>query len=230
MFCPKCGVKNEEQATVCSACSDILKVSNVKEAFDADKAKEQVKKTADDAWSALKSLGLDPVGRLLLTYQELGAIRASGVGIAFGIFFALSFVFLSYKIPAIGMIRSMDGIGGFIKLLVVGFTPFLSLTAACLIGAKVGNGKGDIASKSFISGVSLLPLLITALISTVIGVGNIEVSLILFTVSICITVMILFNGLTRIEELSDKSASYIVPLMLLGSAWIAKIILTSIFL
>jgi hypothetical protein len=68
------------------------------------------------------------------------------------------------------------------------------------------------------------------LISTVIGVGNIEVSLILFTVSICITVMILFNGLTRIEELSDKSASYIVPLMLLGSAWIAKIILTSIFL
>jgi len=127
------------------------------------------------------------------------------------------------------MLPQAAGVSGFFKLLIVGITPFLSLAAALLIGAKVANGKGDLACKSFISGVSLLPLLIVSLISAIIGIGNIEVSLILFTVAICITVMILFNGLTRIEQLSDKAASYIVPLMLLGSAWIAKIFLTSIF-
>lgn len=229
MFCIKCGVKNEDAASVCSSCGEALKVQNAGGAFDADKAKEHVTKTANDAWAALKSLGLDPVGGLLQTYQSLGALRALSVGVAFGFAFAFFFVLAVYKIPQINFIPSAQGVSGFFKIMIVGFTPFLSLCVACFIGSKVGNGKGDLACKSFISGVSLLPLLIVSLISAVIGVGNIEVSLILFTVAICITVMILFNGLTRIEELSDKAASYVVPLMLLVSAWIAKIFLTSIF-
>jgi len=229
VFCTKCGVKNEDQAMACIACGEALKVQNAGRKFDADKAKEHVTKTANDAWAALKSLGLDPVGGLLQTYQTLGPVRALSVGVAFGLAFAVFFVLAAYKIPQIDMIPATKGLSGFLKILVVGFTPFLSLTTACVIGAKVGNGKGDLACKSFISGVSLLPLLIVSLISAVIGIGNIEVSLILFTVAICITVMILFNGLTRIEELSDKAASYIVPLMLLASAWIAKVFLTTIF-
>ncbi|MFZ9935237.1 MAG: hypothetical protein ACO3EU_07590, partial [Arenimonas sp.] len=89
--------------------------------------------------------------------------------------------------------------------------------------------KGDFASYFFISGGSLLPLSIVFLISAIIGIKNIEVSFILSTIAICMTVMILFNGLTRIEQLSDKAASYAVPLIILISAWIAKIFLTSIF-
>ena len=229
MFCNKCGVKNEDETTACSACGEALKVQNAGGKFDADQAKEHVTKTANDAWTALKSLGLDPVGGLLQTYQTLGSVRALSVGVAFGIAFAVFFVLAVYRIPQIDRLPQAAGVSGFFKLLIVGITPFLSLAAALLIGAKVANGKGDLACKSFISGVSLLPLLIVSLISAIIGIGNIEVSLILFTVAICITVMILFNGLTRIEQLSDKAASYIVPLMLLGSAWIAKIFLTSIF-
>lgn len=226
MFCPKCGVKNDDTATGCSACGEVLK-----RAFDAGKAKEQVKDTATDAWRALQSLGLDPVGGLLKTYQALGSARALGVGIAFGLVFAVCFALAFYRIPQIHLflvLSGLDGVSGFFKLLIVGLTPFMSLTIACLIGGKAASGKGDLASKAFISGVSLLPLLLASLISAAIGVGNIEVTAILFTVCICMTVMILFNGLTRIDELSDKAASYIVPLMLVLSAWIAKIFLTAL--
>jgi len=101
MFCNKCGVKNEDETTACSACGEALKVQNAGGKFDADQAKEHVTKTANDAWTALKSLGLDPVGGLLQTYQTLGSVRALSVGVAFGIAFAVFFVLAVYKIPQI---------------------------------------------------------------------------------------------------------------------------------
>lgn len=225
MFCSSCGVKNQDGASSCSSCG----VSFENSGFNPDKAKEHVTKTANDAWIALKSLGLDPVGGLLQTYQSLGSVRALSVSFAFGLVFASCFAFVAYQIPQLGFIPSIRGLSGFFKIMIIGLTPFLSMSAACLIGSKVTNGKGDLASNFFISGVSLLPLSIFLLISATIGIKNIEVSFVLFTIAVCMTVMILFNGLTRIGQLSDKATSYAVPLIILISGWIAKIFLTSIF-
>lgn len=230
MFCAKCGTKNDEAAINCTACSEPLKVDTASGGFQADKAKEQVKETMDAALTTAKALGLDPVGGLLKAYQALGATRSLGVGLAFGLVFSLLVVLTVYKIGFMEMFIGKSGVTGFLKVMVIGFTLFFSLSIACLIGEKIGRGKGNFSSNCFISGVALLPIGIVSLISTLIGYENFEVTFILATISICMLVMILFAGLTRIGELSDKVASYIVPLMLIVSVWITKVFLTAMFL
>ena len=40
----------------------------------------------------------------------------------------------------------------------------------------------------------------------------------------CLTILMLFAGLTRIAKTSEQSATLAVPLMLLVSSWLAKVI------
>jgi len=229
MFCPKCGVSNSAGAMSCSSCSNPLAQSNA--GFQADKAKEQVKVALGDAKATVMSLGLDPVGGLLGAYQGLGKTRALGVGVAFGLVFALCVVFAIHQIPFFRLYANLtgtNGFGGFIKLLVAGFVPFVALTVAGLIGEKAGGGKGDVASDAFIAGVALLPLGIVFLAATLLGIDNISIVGTIAIVGFCLTVLILFAGLTRIGEVSEKAASYAVPLMLVASVWLSKEILFSI--
>lgn len=229
MFCSKCGAQNEDTATSCTSCGEVFVVAKSNTGFEADKAKEQVKVAMNDAVSTLKSLGTDPVGGLLQSYNALGEARSLGVGVAFGLIFALCFVVIINKIPLMDFRLRESGIGEYIKLLIVGFIPFLSLSAASLIANKFTHAKLAFSSNFFIAGVALLPLGLVSLITALIGFENYDIVFVLSTVSICITIMVLFAGLTRIGELSDKSASYTVPLMLIASAIIGKILLDILF-
>lgn len=229
MFCSKCGAQNEETATSCSNCGEVFAVKKTGSGFEADKAKEQVKVAMNDAVSTLKSLGIDPVGGLLQSYNALGEARALGVGIAFGFIFAFCFVITVGQIPMMGFYFRESGSGQFFKLLIVGFIPFLSLSAASLIANKITHAKLGFSSNFFIAGVALLPLGLVSLVTSLIGFNNYEIVFVLSTISICITIMVLFAGLTRIGEISDKSASYTVPLMLITSTVIGKVILDILF-
>lgn len=229
MFCSKCGAKNEDDATSCASCGEVFAVAKTSTGFEADKAKEQVKEAMNDAVSTLKSLGTDPVGGLLKSYEALGDARSLGVGIAFGLIFALCFVITVGQIPFMGFYLRESGAGQFFKLLIVGFIPFLSLSAASLIANKLTHAKLAFSSNFFIAGVALLPLGLVSLITALIGFRNYEIAFVLSTVSICITIMVLFAGLTRIGQITDKAASYTVPLMLIASALIGKIILNILF-
>ena len=101
MFCSKCGAQNEDTATSCTSCGEVFAVAKSSSGFEADKAKEQVKVAMNDAVSTLKSLGTDPVGGLLQSYNALGEGRSLGVGVAFGLIFAFCFVVIINKIVII---------------------------------------------------------------------------------------------------------------------------------
>jgi len=225
MFCSKCSATNNDDSKICTSCSFQFESKG----FQADKTKEQVKVAMDDAWATFKALGLDPVGGLLNAYVGLGKVRSLGVGLAFGIAFALCFVISVYQTPYFRFLPNMSGLGGFIKLFIVGIVPFIALTTACIVGEKVGHGKGGVPSNGFISGVALLPLGVVFLFASIVGVANIEVIGTIAIVGICMTILTLFAGLTRIGEVTEKIASISVPLMLIASAWISKVILVSIF-
>jgi len=225
MFCSKCGASNDNDAKVCTSCNLAFDAKG----FQGEKTKEQVKAAMGDAWATFKALGLDPVGGLLNAYEGLGKVRSLGVGVAFGLAFALCFIISVYQIPYFKFLPNMSGIGGFIKLFIVGFVPFVALTAACIAGEKIGHGKGGIPSNGFIAGVALLPLGLVFLIASVVGVANIEVIGTIAIVGMCMTVLTLFAGLTRIGGVTEKVASISVPLMLIVSVWISKVILVSIF-
>jgi len=229
MFCSKCGVSNTDEAIVCTSCGQQLKADASGPIFQSDKAKEQVKVAVSDAWDTFQSLWLDPVGRLLNAYEALGPGRSLGVGVAFGVVFAICFAISITQIPYIGLITQNYGLSGFIKLVIIGIVPFLGLTAACHIGGKMGDGKASIPSDAFISGVALLPFGLANLVSSLIGYGNLEISVTLFIIAFCLLILILFAGLTRISKATEKVASIAVPIMLIASVWISKVLYVALF-
>ena len=229
MSCAKCGASNTDDATVCVSCGHSLKVDQSSGGFQAGKTKEQVKVAVNDAWETFQTLWLDPVGKLMNAYQALGDARALGVGVAFGAVFALCFAISITRIPFFGLISDAFGFGGFIKLLFIGMVPFVSLTTACYIGGKIGNGSTSITSDAFIAGIALLPLGLATLLSSLIGWGNLEIIVTLFIIAACLNILILFAGLTRISLATEKVGAFSVPLMLIASFWISKIFYKVLF-
>jgi hypothetical protein len=61
-------------------------------------------------------------------------------------------------------------------------------------------------------------------VAAVLGFGNIEVIALFTFFAICVTIVMLFAGLTRICKTSERSATLAVPLMLIASTWLSKVI------
>jgi len=185
-------------------------------------AAEKIKAASSDAWEALKLFALNPVAGLSVAFDSLGQARAFGVGIAFGATFALCVVLAAYRLlPEWGR---PHGFTGFIKILVVAVVPVISLFGANVVARKAFRGKGGFGHDSFISGASLLPLGCVNLLAAILGFGNIEVIALFTLFAICLTILMLFAGLTRICKTSERAATLAVPLVLIVSAWLSKVI------
>ncbi|MBN4048233.1 hypothetical protein JYU09_01490, partial [bacterium AH-315-O15] len=185
------------------------------------------KGAANDVFATLSNLGIDPVGGLPKAYNGLGESRALGVGLAFGVAFAICLAIAILQVPF--PFVDLTGFGGFIKLLNIGIVPFIGLAAASFLVGKIGHATTSIQLSTFIAGVALLPLGLAMLIASLVGLGNLEVSIIVVVVAFCLHVLILFAGLTRIGVVTDKVASYSVPAMLIASAWLSKVLFVALF-
>lgn len=220
MFCQECGKEISDNAAACSSCGVSTAAPN-STAFAADK----VKAASKDALQAFKMFASNPVAGMSVAFESLGQARALGVGITFGALFSLCVLFGIYRqLPEWGR---PPGFSGFIKILVVAVVPFISLFGASVAGRKAFRGEGSFGHDSFIAGASLLPFGFVALLAAILGLGNIEVIAVFTLFAVCLTILMLFAGLTRIYKLSERSATVAVPLMLIASAWLSKIIYTA---
>ena len=220
MFCKQCGAQIEDMATTCGKCAAPADASNPTAAV-ADK----VKAASKDSLQAFLKFATDPVAGLSGAYESLGAARALSVGISFGVVFTLCALLGAYRL--IPEFARPPGVGGFFKMLVCAFVPFVSLGGACALARLVFRGKGGLSNDSFIAGASLLPFGCVMLLSTILGAGNMEVISALAVFALCLTILMLFAGCTRISKMSERSATLAVPLVLLLSAWFSKIIYTA---
>lgn len=220
MFCQKCGTQIPENAVACSSCGVSAAAPNPT-ALAADK----VKVASKDALQAFKLFASNPVAGLSVAFESLGQSRALGVGITFGALFSLCVLFGVYRL--LGEWGRPHGFSGFIKILVVAVVPFISLFGASVLGRKAFRGEGGFGHDSFIAGASLLPFGFVALLAGILGLGNIEVIAVFTLFAICLIILMLFAGLTRICKLSERAATIAVPLMLIASAWLTKIIYTA---
>jgi hypothetical protein len=217
MFCQKCGTQIPDNAVACSSCGVSTATPNPT-ALAADK----VRVASKDALQAFKMFASNPVAGLSVAFESLGQARALGVGITFGVLFSLCFLLGIYRLlPEWGR---PPGFGGFIKTLVVAVVPFISLFGAGVLGRKAFRGEGGFGHDSFIAGASLLPFGFVALLAAILGLGNMEVITVVTLFAVCLTILMLFAGLTRIYKISERSATMAVPLMLIASSWLSKII------
>ena len=222
MFCQKCGTKIPDNATACPSCSTAAPLTGTAAPAGpspASMAADRVKAASKDALQALKLFALNPVGGLQAAYEGMGS-RALAVGMVFGAFCSLCIL--------LDLLRLVSGwhigFGGYLKLVVVAIVPFVTLFGSCFLVRLVFGGGGGVGSDSFITGASLLPFAVVALLGAIFSVSNADVLTLFMLFATCIPVLMLYAGLTRICQLSERAATIAVPLMLLLSAWLTRTI------
>ncbi len=193
-----------------------------------------IKTAGTDAWQALKLILTDPVGKLTEAYQTLGRKRAIGVGIVFGVVFALSMIvflmslrskMVAYYTGGLDVPSAGLTVKDFVKAFFSSIVPYVSLTGACFAAQKVFRGRGDISHDCFIAGVAVLPLAVLFLVSSVLSASSpaIVVSFVLLF-PICLTIILLFAGVSRLCGITEKLAIFAVPLMFIATVWFSYLI------
>jgi hypothetical protein len=223
MFCPKCGTQLPDNSVACSSCGTTFGGAAPR-TMVAGAGVDRVKAASSDAFGAFKTFATNPVGGLSEAYNGLGAGRALAVGITFGVVFALCIVLSVYRTMGSAF---FPGVGGFFKVLLIAVVPFGALFASAIGVRMVFRGEGELGGDSFIAGAALLPFGVVALLITLLGRSTDSTILIfLFLFAVSLTILMLFAGLTRINNISERMATIAIPIMLIVTAWLSKLIYT----
>jgi hypothetical protein len=193
----------------------------------ATQAAEQAKAASKDALEVLKLIATDPVGSLPSAFEKLGSHRAMRAGFALGSVSVVCALFLVYR--TISGLGAQAAFGDLFKILLVSVVPFASLLAVCIGIKKLFKGEGALGHDAFIAGTAQLPTTILLLATAILGMGNVEVLIVIGLFSLCLTVLMLFSGFVRIYKIKEQTATYAVPLAILVNVWLCKIIYSSMF-
>lgn len=217
MFCPKCGANNDNRASSCHSCNA---------SFAALNAGDRVASAAKDALSSFKLFLKNPVGDLHTAFESIGQEKALGVGITFGVAFAILVTFLvTTRLPSF---FSPD-FSAYLKILIVSLVPFASLSGAGYLLRQITRSEATLGHDAFIGGAALLPLATAAIVAFVLGLGNMELIGLALFFAMVVTVMMLFTGTTRIYKITEQQATLFVPAMIVFSVWITKILYAAMF-
>ena len=204
---------------------------------------------SSDSTGALSSLGLflvNPIGAIQPAFEKLGPQKAPLIGILFALVseFFLVFGLLRLADSLINLIGGYFGVNpntnvgipqvNLTKPVLVGFLPFIILSIMLFLARLIFREKGAtlkdaLAGDVFVAGAASLPFGFFVFVSSFLGVGNVELIAALFLFAICYTILILFAGLTRIAKAADFGAAFAVPAVILSSAYLLKVVVTSLY-
>jgi len=187
-------------------------------AFAAERAKEASK----DALGVFKTLAGNPVAGMAQAFNSLGAARALGVGIAFGVVSAILLVFVSYRLTS-GFGMQHDA-GFFFKSLITSLVPYVSFVAATFGARMVFRGQGAISHDCFIAGAAILPFALVFLIAWILGPQNYKIIGVCAIFAICLTILMLFSGLTRICTVTERAATLAVPCVIVITIILSEVL------
>jgi hypothetical protein len=223
MYCEQCGTTLDPTTGLCPACARPAATIpvTVVPTPPAPQITSKVKAASKDATQAFKTFAADPVGGLPAAFESLGPSRAMGVGVVFAAV-AIVCVFVGVFI-SLGSYARPD-FGDSIKFLLFGAVPFVSILLASAATRKVFRGAGSFGGDSLIAGASLLPLGFLVLVSSILGLANLEIAALLLVFALCYGILMLYTGVTRISNVSESKAAFAVPVMIIVSFWLTKII------
>jgi len=223
-FCPKCGAKSVAQSGVAAA--------GIPPRFSSQ-AVAQAQNYLQDALNALKTIVVDPMDGLASAFSQMDKSRALAVGLTCAVIFEVCSLIggvlhlsrLSSAFRGIPGYSSGPDFGAYLKMILAGAIIFAAVTGA-LAGARLmfRGSKGGIEGDVFIAGVSVLPFGVVFLFSGILGLGNFEVILIVAVFALSYFNLLLYAGCTRISGISSKLAAPAVPIIILISAWLGKVL------
>jgi hypothetical protein len=217
MFCQNCAKELEPNANICVACRTPVAHSQATPTEIADKAKA----ASQSALTAFKLFSINPVGGLSVAFENLEKRRARDAGIVFSVVFLVCVLIGTYMVlPAWGK----PNFQGFLGLLILGAVPPSAIAGVSALARKAFNSGGSFESDVFIAGAALLPVGFVVFLTGILGMGNIEVTAILGVFAGCYAILMLYSGCARISRIPDTKAAVTVPVMLLVSAWLCKVV------
>jgi hypothetical protein len=235
MYCSNCAQAMPAETATCSACGHtvpstaVLGWSATQEI--GDRLGKQAREASDNAWQAFRTMAVNPVGGLPGTYASLGASRALQVATVFAIVFDLCFLIGAYRLSRTsfwGFGAGESWLGIVVKLAVLGGVPVIASTGALLAARKLLRGEGSPTGDFFIATTALLPQGVAVLLSGLLGMGNLEVIAILMIFALCLSVLLIHQGCREVSRIGEPGASLAVPVVILLSAWLSKILMTAL--
>jgi hypothetical protein len=199
----------------------------------SEAAKRVLSALADGAATLSHLLG-DPVGRLASGFEKLGPKRAGAVGILFLSVYALvSTFFLNSLVSALtsvsfGAMQVSLDIASFLKLLLASVASAGAFVGALALARILNQRGGQWERDAFVAGAVSLVWSLALILGAVVGWKNFEVWAILVLITVCVTVLQIYAGLTRLSGLSEPRATVSVPLVLAIELWSTKIIFAAL--
>lgn len=234
MFCQSCGTQLDDVSVPCAKCG------NEPPRPGSDAAKElgnQVKASSRDAFGVLRQLLVDPVSGLSAAFVNLGSDRALSAGIALCVVFALAasggLLMGASQLQRIaapllgqlsGVIGGPQGFGGFIKIAFGLLVLPAAIAAVSLAIRKMAGAHSPVAADVFTAGAALAPLAVATLLAGIIGVGNVEVVMLLFFFALVYLILMLYAGFTKVGGMSERAGAPAVPAAMLLAAWLCKVV------
>lgn len=196
----------------------------------------EVRARSRDAWEGMKLFARSPVGGLPQSYAMFDPPRAMRVGLAFAAIYEAAFLLSLYITGSnvagffsIPIQISDASVSGLLKLILIGLVPFVSLAGAAAIARTVFGGTGQFAGDVYTAGASLLPFGLTVLASALLGSSaSFEIISFLFVFAMSYNVLMLYAGCSRIAGVPEASAAPAVPVMLIVSAWLTRVMIGAI--
>jgi hypothetical protein len=117
-----------------------------------------------------------------------------------------------------------------IQIIFVGLVPFITLALSGTLARLIFRGKGTFTGDLYVAGASLLPLGLLSLLASFLGPANIEVIGVLALFALTYNILMLYSGCSRISGIPEIGAAPAVPIMLLLTAWLTKIVISAVAL
>ena len=232
MFCQSCGANVEQASAMCTQCG-ARQLSATSPAMN--EIGDKVKASSLDAIQVLKKLVANPVGGLATAYEDVGSGRALSAGTALCIAFAIAAAIgvnfgASNFLGQLSMFTgSSSGLGGFLKTSLGALVLPSAIVAAVWAIRRIAGASAPLAADVFVAGASLAPLGLALLLAGFLGLGNLEVAILLLFFALTYLILILYAGLTRLGGMKESVAAPAVPATLLVSAWLCKVVFAASF-
>ncbi len=237
MFCSSCGKSLADSLRFCDGCGSAVGGGGAAQAAPlTEQLTNEVKARSRDAWHGLRLFARSPVGGLPESFALFDDRRAIQVGIAFAILYeaALFLGGLVFRSKAESLLSGVLPIGELtatqmLKLLVIGLVPFASLIGAGALARQIFRGNGRLAGDVYTAGAVLLPSGFLVLVAALLGAANVEVIVVLSLFALTYSILMLYAGCSRIGGISEAGAAPAVPVILLVSAWLTKVIVVALW-
>jgi len=231
MYCQQCGGELAAGVSQCPECHH--PVGKVPDAVG--RATEEARQAAAAAGAAFRLFVMNPVGGLSTAYKSIGEQRSAAAGVALGIISSLLLatgMFLVQRRAARGLdlfFVAPPGFSAFLKLVLVSVVAVGVLGITVLVLKTAFGGSRGASGSLFTAGAGTSYLGLLFILAGILGLKNVEVILLLGVFAMCYVTLILYTGFTQILSIHEGRAAFMLPVTLLLSAWLAKVIYVAVF-